>query len=168
MIKQLVLSAISLLAFTANAQDVYVVAGATYSDVSGGSLGDDESVGYRIGIGYQINHQWSAEFDYGKVADAETTSGNYDLNSGRLSLLGRASGRSGELFYRLGAVVIDNSIDLHSDESSRSDTLYGATVGLGFDYYVGLKNALRFEVNYTKAQESIEYTSGYIGYQYRF
>jgi hypothetical protein len=101
------------------ADNLYTVIGATYSKLDYAAQTVDD-VTYKFVLGYQIDHQWYAEFGYQQLANqgaaqfAPETTQQADDFAGQAqgdalyaALLGKASGEMGELFYKIGVMKID-------------------------------------------------------------
>lgn len=162
----------------------YGVVGVGFSD---GEIDDTSSSGlaYRLALGYELTSQWQAELGYQSIVDDE---GNefeegYSAHALSVSLLGKARGRSGELFYRIGLAYVDLSGDINTSSSGScsvgvlssvsnlcvvDESGVGAVLGLGFDYYLGLKNELRFEIEHILADNQFSSTALFANYKYNF
>ena len=107
-----------------------------------------------------------------------------------LAFLGKASSRVGELFYRLGVLKTDIRgqqllTGVKECEFGRANVLaiadFGAAtmcdydesgvagvIGLGFDYFVGVRSMVRAEIEYIKGQDDLTVTTATIGFRYNF
>ncbi len=107
-----------------------------------------------------------------------------------LAFLGKASGRSGELFYRIGVLKTDlrgqqffageRACELGQASFITVENLGLATVcdydqggaagviGIGYDYFIGARTMLRAEMEYIKGQDNLELSAGFIGFRYNF
>ena len=96
----------------AYASDMYGVLSAGYVE-NETSVNELDTASYKIAIGYQVARQWYIEGGYQLLADenaGETPSldePSSELNGLYIAALGKASGDSGELFYRLGLMRAD-------------------------------------------------------------
>lgn len=162
-------------------ENLYAVISAGYADsefaqYSGGS------VAYKLAMGHEFHPQWYVEGGYQRLASDEADAG--DLLIGLegdalfISVLGKASSREGELFYRLGAMRADlTGYRLESStcdnapctiESAYDDGIIAGAVGIGFDWYVGLNTMVRFEVEHISGEDSFQSNAAYIGFRYNF
>ncbi|MFT4995251.1 MAG: hypothetical protein ACI965_002300 [Paraglaciecola sp.] len=110
----------SLCTFSAvAAENFYGVFNLGYSDAEV-ALSDSKSAAYKLGLGYQFDRQWYAEFGFQQLADVslqrdlpETREAaqNYQNKMKGIglyaALLGKASNEVGELYYRLGVLNTD-------------------------------------------------------------
>jgi outer membrane autotransporter protein len=181
---------------------LYTVFSVGYSDVEF-TQDSNEGFGYKMTIGYQFDPQWYVEVGYQQlVHDKLYTKGlpsAADVNNSEsvqqgdalfLAFLGKASGPTGELFYRLGVlktVMRGQQLlaGLSECELGQANVLaiadFGAAtmcdydesgvagvIGLGFDYFVGARTMLRFELEYIKGQDNLTVTTATVGLRYNF
>lgn len=107
-----------------------------------------------------------------------------------LAFLGKASSPVGELFYRLGVLKTDIRgqqlfAGVRECELGQSKVLaiadfgnatmcdydeggVAGVIGLGFDYYIGVRTMLRTEVEYIKGQDNLTVMTANIGLRYNF
>ena len=91
-----------------------------------------------------------------------------------LSLLGKASGATGELFYKVGAAKVDVDIAMQCGDGdtsivcSQQNSLAAGIVGLGYDYYVGLRSMVRIEYTHMSGEDSFSTNMFNIGFRYNF
>ena len=187
---------------TLAADNLYSVFSVGYSDVEF-TQNSNQGFGYQMALGYQIAPQWYVEVGYHQLSHdklystalpmAENITHNKNLQQGDalfLSFLGKASGRMGELFYRLGVLKTDirgqqflsgvgecefGQAKVLSIEglgvATRCDydeSGVAGVVGLGFDYFVGSQTMLRTEIEYIKGQDNLAVTTVSIGLRYNF
>ena len=157
---------------------MYGVISAGYADsefaqYSGGSAA------YKLALGHEIHPQWYVEGGFQRIADDEAGGG--DVLDGLegdalfLSVLGKASAKQGELFYRLGVMRADltgfTSPQPECDDCAAvayDEGILGGMVGLGFDWYVGLNTMVRVEVEHVFGEDSFSSNAAYIGFRYNF
>jgi len=200
MFKKLVFSllASNLLATQVFAQqhEFYTVLGAGYSE-SKSQLVDDKGASYRFGVGYELHRQWNLELGYQQLINEEfqTPGANNNAKDGieagaiYLTLLGKASAESGELFYRIGALSIDiEEQQFHSESTTCSagqgtsltvgdqsytqcsldDTVIAGVIGIGYDVRISSNVLIRTEVEHIKGEDDVEFNAAYIGLRYNF
>ncbi len=107
-----------------------------------------------------------------------------------LAFLGKASSPIGELFYRLGVLKTDvrgqqlfagqrecefgqgSVVDISEIGTATmcdyDESGIAAAIGLGFDYFVGVRTMLRFEIEYIKGQDNLTVASANLGLRYNF
>lgn len=181
------------------ADNLYTLIGATYSKLDYARQSFDDLT-YKFALGYQIEPQWYAEFGYQQLADqsaakfAPETTQQADDFAGQAqgdalyaALLGKASGKMGELFYKLGVMKIDiKGQSLVSAQQNCSMGLAGplqsanyqiceydkgsvaGVISMGFDFYLTEKTMLRTEMEYIKGQDDLEATTLQLGVRYNF
>jgi outer membrane autotransporter protein len=187
---------------TLAADNLYTVFSAGYSDVEF-SQDSNKGFGYKMAFGYQIDPQWYVEAGYQQLvhddlySTAPPTSNDVinaeNLQQGDalfLAFLGKASGRKGELYYRLGVLKTDIRgqqllAGVTECEFGQANVLtvadFGAAtmcdynesgvagvIGLGFDYFVGARTMIRSEVEYIKGQDNLTVTTVTVGLRYNF
>ncbi|TDF37319.1 autotransporter outer membrane beta-barrel domain-containing protein [Alteromonadaceae bacterium M269] len=180
---------------------LYGVLSAGYSDVES-DVSESDGVGYKFGIGYQFHRQWYVEGGYhllsdeslsdGVFADATALAGfepEVEAESLFISVLGKASSRAGELFYRLGINSVDvtstSLVDAQSCDGTSSNAVVGGTastqnfcvrddtalaghIGIGFDFRLGRQLMLRTEVEHLQGEDDLETTTFTLGVRYNF
>jgi hypothetical protein len=187
---------------TLAADNLYTVFSVGYSDVE--FIEDsNEGFGYKMAFGYQIDPQWYVEAGYQQLihnnlytTDLPSSTDVTDaknLQQGDalfVAFLGKASGPTGELFYRLGVLKTDiRGQQLLAGEREcefgQANVLaiadFGAAtvcdynesgvagvIGLGFDYFVGARTMVRAEIEYIKGQDNLTVTTATIGLRYNF
>ena len=111
---------LSLCTFNALAVDnVYAVFNLGYSDAEF-ATSEGKSAAYKLGLGYQFDRQWYAEFGFQQLADeslpgdlpetleaAQSYQNKMNGIGMYAALLGKASSQVGELYYRLGVLNTD-------------------------------------------------------------
>lgn len=200
--KHLILFIFIILTFQSQAKDdLYGVITIGYADSEFGST-ETDSPAYKFGVGYQFHRQWYVEGGYQQISDEsmnalvpttleQIESFQPGLEGGAiyLSLLGKASGRSGELFYRLGILNVDikgQTLDLGNTCSVGSETpislatgeqytlcsfdegIVAGAIGLGFDFFIGAKAMLRFEIEHIEGERDFSTSSAHVGLRYNF
>jgi hypothetical protein len=137
------------------------------------------SPAYKLALGHEIHPQWYIEGGFQRIADDEAASANLldglEGDALFLSVLGKASSRQGELFYRLGVMRADLTGFRESESEcvgcaleAYDDGILGGMVGLGFDWYVGLNTMVRIEVEHVFGEDSFSSNAAYIGFRYNF
>ena len=164
---------------------------------------ETNGLGYKLGIGYQFHPQWYVEAGYQQIVDESLFVDTVPSPSAVLeqetklqgdalflAFLGKASGRQGELFYRLGVLKTDMrgqtlkageaSCDLGQAHLIQTSDLQPATIcdfdesgsaavlGLGYDYFIGARTMLRAEVEYIKGSQNLTATTLSVGIRYNF
>lgn len=174
----------------------YVLAAAQYSEVDL-EFNDGSEPGFTLAVGTQIHPKWYAEIGYSVLA-ADFDLGELDLNNSALqtgdsagidasgpyvALLGKATGESGELFYKLGVMLLDYQSAWINDVD---DTCAGAVantqfcrfqvdesgaagiVGLGFDFFVGFNSQVRLSAEHIRGKDDVQINTMHLGYRYNF
>jgi outer membrane protein W len=101
------------------ADNVYGVFSLGYSDAEF-AMSEGKNTAYKLGVGYQFDRQWYAEFGFQQLADErlqrklpETLEGAQNYQNGMqgvglyAAVLGKAANQVGELYYRLGVLKTD-------------------------------------------------------------
>ena len=183
-------------------ENLYTVATVGY----GKTEFNDSSVNkatYKLAVGYQFDRQWYLELGMQKLVSdslAESLPSsdqrlqddelNLDASALFIAWLGKASGNTGELFYRLGLLKTDiqgqqSKLGVQECElgsatfinNSAGDTYtycefdeggVAGVIGLGFDYFITSRAMLRTEIEYIKGQNNLEVTAAYVGVRYNF
>jgi hypothetical protein len=161
-----------------------------------------ETAAYKFGLGYQFHRQWYVEAGYQQIADesmnlliptnleeAESFQGGLEGGAIYLSVLGKASGRTGELFYRLGVLNVDlkgqslvasdtctvgraTNVSLATGESyslcEYDEGVFAGAFGIGFDFFIGPKAMLRAEVEHIEGEHNFSSSSVHLGLRYNF
>lgn len=181
--------------------DLYGIVTVGFADTDFGSTAA-ESAAYKFGIGYQFHRQWYVEAGYQQIADesmnsqiptsaqqVESFEGGLEGGALYLSVLGKASGRTGELFYRLGVL----NVDLKGQSLADSDTcsigratpislvtgesyslcefdegVFAGAFGIGFDFFIGTKTMLRVEIEHIEGEHDFSSSSAHLGLRYNF
>ncbi|MGJ8680292.1 outer membrane beta-barrel protein [Paraglaciecola sp.] len=204
MIKKLgLLVAASLMGFQVSAAEkTYTVFSLGFSELEYAQQ-ETDGMGYKLGIGYQIHPQWYIETGYQQLMNeslfigttpspAQFENGDDKLQADALfvSILGKASGNIGELFYRLGVLKTDvrgqtlfagerscdtGTANLITAENNSISTIcdydnsgVAAVFGIGFDYFIGARTMLRSEIEYLKGGDNLKHTSFTVGLRYNF
>ena len=188
--------------FAEGMEGYYVIVGANYAELEVNSVDDDES-GYRIGLGHEIHRQWYLEVGVSQLASnyksvplptsvqgAQAYHSGIDTTSIYASLLGKARGEMGELFYRLsvmnlsvkndsvkaGEVSCDvghaSGFTLATGERytrcAANDNTVAVGIGLGFDFQLSKNTQVRVEYEYMRAQDNIQLNTASVGFRYNF
>lgn len=137
-----------------SANTFYSVISAGYTEHEFKSLSVDAS-SYKLGIAYQIDPKWYLEAGFqslGKQNKGLEVSGPF------IAALGKATGQSGELFYRLGVI--------RADLKTTSQT--AGILGLGFDYYISTSLMIRSEIEHIQGESDYSANAVYIGLRVNF
>ena len=177
----------------------YLLLAPQYADVKVGSQ-SEQGVGVALTFGTQIDPKWYMEIGYNVMADGLTLpqdgsalSANeqtgVDAHGAHLSLLGKARGETGELFYKIGVMQMGyemaNEVALESDCVAGSirtvngqdrtasycvndENVLAGVVGLGFDFFVGFSSQLRLSYEHIRGQDSFEANVVQLGIRYNF
>lgn len=163
---------------------------------------DTEGSSFKLGLGYQFHPQWYAELGYQQLSNQsfieqlpitlpDVGEFDYGMQGDAIfaSLLGKASGNMGELFYRVGIVKaevkgqqIENSAECNlgagrtfSVDSGETFNLceydegsFAGVFGIGFDFHIGVNMMLRTEVEHISGENGLETNAGYVGLRYNF
>lgn len=202
LITRLLPFAFILLALHAQAKDdLYGIVTIGFADTEVGSAAA-ESAAYKFGLGYQFHRQWYVEAGYQQIADesmnsqiptnlaqAESFEGGLEGGAIYLSVLGKASGRTGELFYRLGVLNVDlkgqslvaadtcsigsaTSISLVTGENyslcEYDEGVFAGAFGIGFDFFIGTRTMLRVEIEHIEGEHDFSSSSAHLGLRYNF
>lgn len=177
---------------------LYGVVSAGYSEAD---FDQSKSSGgtYKLALGYEINRQWYAEFGYQRISDSsmltafpttytEAQAAELGMQGDALfaSVLGKAAGRMGELFYRVGVLKTDFKVQ-QASVSETCEMGQGMAVGIepyticefdeggiagvfgiGFDFFIGVNTMLRTEVEHIRGENGLSTNAGYIGLRYNF
>jgi outer membrane autotransporter protein len=181
--------------------NIYGILSAAYVDTES-AFAETDGVGYKFGVGYEFHRQWYVEAGYHLLSDDSLSDGVFSDSAGLeqfvpeveaeslfISVLGKASSRAGELFYRLGVNTVDVSstslIESELCDGRASDvivagnttaqslclsneTVFAGHIGLGFDFRLGRRLMLRTEAEYLKGEDDVEATSLTVGLRYNF
>ena len=134
----------------------------------------DKELSYNLAFGKQIHRQWYAELGYINLFDYSEDGVDAEGDALYLALLGKATGASGELFYKLGVARVDVAaqgeclIDDIAVQCRVDDGLAAGLVGLGFDYYVSLKSQIRLEYVHMTGEDSFSTNMISLGFRYNF
>jgi opacity protein-like surface antigen len=186
----LLCSVASSLSFSAQAEHNFygiLAAGYVQNEVEEYEL---DKASYKIGVGYELNPQWYIEAGYQALGEENASADFADIDADKaefsgmyLSVLGKAQGEYGELFYRLGAMRIDADVESVSDLSCTptipsdpnipascrfDESLIAGVAGLGFDFYIHNSLMMRFEAEYIKGEKDYAATAAYVGLRYNF
>ena len=198
---------LSVFGFNSTAQAVdlkglYVVAGAGYAESEVNQVDNDET-GFRFGVGYSFHRQWYAEVGYNQLASgyetvaqpgtvqaAENFQSGVDASSIYASLLGKARGQMGELYYRLSVMNLSVKSDsvvageqgcntgsgsaftVATGETytrcSADESTVAAGIGVGFDFVLTKNSMLRVEYEHIRGQDDIQLNTASVGFRYNF
>ncbi|BDX07385.1 hypothetical protein MACH26_29060 [Planctobacterium marinum] len=178
----------------------YLLLAPEFNDVSVADSSASEP-GLSLAFGTEIHPQWYAEVGYKLIAadfepPVEPLSTNeLQLDSGvdasglYLSFLGKATGQSGELFYKLGVMAMTYETSNQYDgeqgcddaeprvlavsdgsvtQCDYDDTAIAGIVGAGFDFFVGYRAQIRLQVEHIRGNNDIQINSVQLGYRYNF
>lgn len=183
-------------------QGIYAVASAGYVESDVNNVDDDDN-GFGVAVGYQFHRQWYAEIGFkqlasgykqapqpGTVQVAENFSSGTDASTIYLSVLGKARGTLGELYYRLSVMNLSVQNDTVSSGNNTCDIGNGsqfqvstgedytlceadestiaAGIGLGFDFNVSKSSMVRFEFEHIRGKSDIQLNTITLGYRYNF
>ncbi len=105
------------------------------------------------------------------------------------AFLGKAGNNMGELFYRVGILKADmkgqslipqgscevgegSDFALGTGENYTlcryDDSNVAAVLGIGFDFYVGARSMVRFEVEHIRGENDLAINAAYLGVRYNF
>ncbi|MCV2883114.1 outer membrane beta-barrel protein [Aestuariibacter sp. AA17] len=189
-----------LISFSAYSDGFYTTINAGYSEISLRE-GAAEGGALKFGVGYQFHWQWyvEASFQHASPEEFNTLSSpitysytqlreSAEYTSAGIALLGKARGESGELFYRIGALVADVQgqsfatsscqplnanplIDINDVsflQCEYDDTVMGGIVGLGFDFFITPQIMIRTEAEHVSGENGFSANSAFIGLRYNF
>ena len=151
----------------------YGLATVGYNNFEASSVSDKEFA-YSLAVGRQVHRQWYAEAGYISLFDYADSEDKANGDALYLAVLGKASSSKGELFYKLGVARVDADVTsecIDNDETVRcgvSESLAAGIVGLGFDYYVGLKSMIRMEYVHMTGEDSFSTNMVNVGFRYNF
>jgi hypothetical protein len=148
---------------------------------------------YKLGIGYQFHPKWYLETGFQLLGEQNTDIQDigfddplYEASGLYVSALGKASGRSGELFYRIGVMKADikttqisastcDTIGLMQVAAvnggnlcSSDDGILAGMLGIGFDYYLSSSLLIRSEVEHIQGESEYSANAIYIGLRVNF
>jgi hypothetical protein len=177
-------------------EDLYSIVSVGYArtEFNADSTND---LSYKLGLGWQVDRQWYLEVGMQKFADenlpdlaainSQSDSLNIDASALFVAALGKASGNLGELFYRIGVLKTDikgRQLIAANSNCSIGTTLVppiadysvcdydkggiAGVIGLGFDFFIGVKSMLRAEIEYIKGQNDLVVSAAYLGFRYNF
>lgn len=183
------------------AEKIYGVASAGFSN-SKFDQGEVDGGSFKLGLGYQFHPQWYAELGFQQLSNQnfidqlpmtlpEVGDFDYGMQGDAIfaSLLGKASGEIGELYYRVGIVKaevkgqqietvgqcnlgIGREFSVDSGETFNlceyDEGSFAGVFGIGFDFYLGVNMMIRTEVEYISGENGLETNAGYVGLRYNF
>ncbi|MGS2720858.1 outer membrane beta-barrel protein [Paraglaciecola aestuariivivens] len=184
------------------AENMYSIVSLGYSGVEFPEH-SNQGLAYKLAFGFQIDPQWYLEAGYqqlvhdnlyvGRLPTAADVVDSENLQQGDalfLAALGKASGPTGELFYRIGILKTDmrgqqlyageqtciqGQASLVNVESVGVSTIcdydeggVAGVIGLGYDFFIGARSMVRAEMEYIKGQDNLSLTAGFIGFRYNF
>ena len=149
-----------------------------YSDVDLGNV-SDKSASYGAAFGYQFHPQWYVEAGYLSLIDSQNERKQLQAHGPYISVLGKAEGDDGELYYRLGLASIDKTESYLVQDGECKDNaatsvcesderILAGMIGLGFDYFVGRNAMLRLEYMYMGGKDDFSSNSLNLGLRYNF
>jgi hypothetical protein len=180
--RQLIIALLCVLSFSANAdRNFYGVLSAGYAQNEIDNYELDKA-SYKVSIGYELSPQWYVEAGYqalgeenASAAMALTDADIAEFSALYLSVLGKARGQYGELFYKLGAARVDTNVESVSNlvctpgpVCQVDESLIAGVIGLGFDLYVHHSTMLRFEVEHMQGEQDYSANAAYIGVRLNF
>jgi hypothetical protein len=144
-----------------------------------------------VEAGYQqLIHDKLYSTELKSAADISNTNNVQQGDALFLAFLGKASSPMGELFYRLGVLNTDfrgqqllpgvqecefgqgNVMDIADFGAATlcdyDESGVAGVIGLGFDYFVGARTMVRFEIEYIKGQDDLTVTTATVGLRYNF
>lgn len=161
---------------------MYGLATVGYSDAEF-DVTDNSGVAYSLALGHQFSSQWYVEAGYHNLLDEDDGLDTLQAEGLYLAVLGKAGGRIGELYYKLGVMDVDvkgvqgvAGDDCTADDSESDAITYCAVdegilagmAGLGFDYHIGLNSMVRLEALYIRGQEDFSTSMINVGFRYNF
>ena len=181
---------------------IYAVASAGYVESDVNSVDDDDN-GFGVAVGYQFHRQWYAELGFkqlasgykqapqpGTVQVAENFSSGTDASTIYLSVLGKARGQLGELYYRLSVMNLSVQNDVVSSGNNTCDlgegrqfqvatgedyticeadeSMIAAGIGLGFDFNISKNSMVRVEYEHIRGKGDTQLNTLSLGYRYNF
>lgn len=155
------------------ASKTYGLAAVGYNDFETSSSSDKELT-YSFSFGKQVHRQWYAEVGYISLFDYSNDEVEAKGNALYLAMLGKASGGTGELFYKLGVARVDADVSTECtaddivSQCRASESLAAGIAGLGFDYYVGLRSMIRIEYVHMTGEDSFSTNMVNVGFRYNF
>ena len=140
---------------------------------------------YKLGIGYQLTPQWDLEASFqglGAENAGDTPQQNFDVSEFyglSVSALGKARGQYGDLYYRVGVMMVDAQVQsigslvcvpdpLTPGLCSIDESVVAGVLGLGFDLRIFQSTMVRFEVEHIQGQEDYSANAAYIGVRLNF
>lgn len=178
----------------------YFLIASSFNDVEV-SEASSSGAGVALAFGTEFHPQWYAEVGFnlaasdfeklsvpGSLQDSELKAG-IDAAGAYFSFLGKATGQSGELFYKLGVMTIgyETSTRTAGDQScaegqqtqypvadgavtqcEHDDTAIAGVIGAGFDFFVGYRSQIRFQVEHVRGDNDVQINSAQLGYRYNF
>lgn len=196
MFSALFLTSVSATAQTDWFQNNYILAAPQYSDVRVQD-NDDDTPGFTLALGTQIHEKWYAEIGYSVLA-TDFDLAELDLNNSALqvgdsagvdasgfyaALLGKATGDTGELFYKLGVMILDyesawigspveacavNVPDVEVCRFRVDESSVAGMVGAGFDFFVGYNAQVRLSAEHIRTKDNIQINTLHLGLRYNF
>ena len=173
-----VLMAACLCASAQATEKMYGVIGAGYTDAEFIESEADGAAFY-VGLGHQFAPQWYVEGGYKRLFDDIEDDTGAKADALYLALLGKASGREGELYYKLGVMRADvsGSYGVTSDceygqislgQCQYDEGVLAGLIGFGFDYHLGLNSMLRFEYEHVRGEHDLSVNTATLGFRYNF
>ncbi|QPG06369.1 outer membrane beta-barrel protein [Salinimonas marina] len=162
-------------------EKMYGVIGAGYNDAEF-IESDASGAAYYVGLGHQFAPQWYVEGGFKRLFDDIDDDAGAKADALYLALLGKASGREGELYYKLGVMRADVSGgytvagevsgcdygQVSFGQCRYDEGVFAGLVGFGFDYYLGLNTMLRFEYEHIRGEHDLSVNTATLGFRYNF
>lgn len=160
-----------LTTFSAQATDkMYGVVGSGYGDGEYQQI-DAGSETLYLAFGHELSPQWYVEAGFKRLFDDENELMALKADGLYLALLGKAGGRHGELFYKLGAMRTDIRGQAMTEACANcqfDDGIVAGMVGLGFDFHVGLNSMIRLEYEYVRGEDEFSANLFNLAFRYNF
>lgn len=189
-------------AYSFELKGIYAVASAGYAETNINNVDDDDN-GFGVAAGYQFHRQWYAEIGFKQLASgykqapqpttvqgAENFGSGTDASSLYVSVLGKAKGQFGELYYRLSLMNLSLQNDAVTSGSDACDLgsarnfqvtsgeaytvceadedILAAGVGLGFDFNLTSNSMVRVEYEHIRGKSDVQLNTVTLGFRYNF
>ena len=170
---------LALLSVSAQATEkLYGVVGAGYTDADFENA-EASSENLNLALGHEFAPKWYFEAGYKRLFDEETDQADMKADALYLAVLGKAGGRKGELFYKLGVMRADisgfrttettcNGAANQAGQCTFDEGVFAGMAGLGFDFHVGLNSMIRLEYEYIYGEDDLTANLFNVAYRYNF